>query len=504
MFEPMTTESPGPDVDDPLVAALDAATDAVRVCGSRVSWRTRERVLLDAVRRVSELRSMVESLHLDLVRQVDDRGVATTSPVATSVEGFLRSATSVGAGQARRDVAAARATSPGAPLERFGTALAAGRTSRAHVDVAVRCLERVPAHLAALPAAQQQIVDLLEVAAAEAGPPDMDRTARRLVFLLAPDEADRFDPAAHQRRFLDLHTDATGMVVGRFQLDAVTGAHVTRALDHCSAPRAGADDEPDRRDARQRRADALGTLAETALGVSQPRRGERPRVVLHITPEQLFDLTAGRGDGVRSHDPIGGAGRSATDGARFVAGLGYVEGSGPLGISASRRLACDAVLQRVITTASLGPLDVGREHRIATLAQRRALAFRDGGCIIPGCGARPDWCDAHHIVHWVDGGQTDLANLVLLCPGHHTAVHAGSWHVRVDDGQIVVVPPRWVDPARRPRTVRHHRVADTLARLHRPHDCSPEDSPRTHREAHDGRSGAPDPVAVRARDPVPA
>jgi hypothetical protein len=34
---------------------------------------------------------------------------------------------------------------------------------------------------------------------------------------------------------------------------------------------------------------------------------------------------------------------------------------------------------------------------------------------------------AHHLVHWADGGPTDLDNLVLLCHAHHTLLHEGGW-----------------------------------------------------------------------------
>jgi hypothetical protein len=31
--------------------------------------------------------------------------------------------------------------------------------------------------------------------------------------------------------------------------------------------------------------------------------------------------------------------------------------------------------------------------------------------------------DAHHVVHWADGGETKQDNLVLLCRRHHRFVH---------------------------------------------------------------------------------
>jgi HNH endonuclease len=45
-------------------------------------------------------------------------------------------------------------------------------------------------------------------------------------------------------------------------------------------------------------------------------------------------------------------------------------------------------------------------------------------CVVPGCGATRG-LHAHHIRHWEDGGPTELANLVLLCPYHHRLHHRG-------------------------------------------------------------------------------
>jgi HNH endonuclease len=95
------------------------------------------------------------------------------------------------------------------------------------------------------------------------------------------------------------------------------------------------------------------------------------------------------------------------------------------------------------------PLDVGRTSRVVTPAQRQALAVRDGGCVFPGCSRPLVWCEAHHVWHWLDGGPTDLANLVLLCRAHHRAVHEGGWHLaRGPDGEVTATPPH-----RRPRAV---------------------------------------------------
>ena len=49
---------------------------------------------------------------------------------------------------------------------------------------------------------------------------------------------------------------------------------------------------------------------------------------------------------------------------------------------------------------------------------RRAAEVRDGGCVFAGCGAPSWWCDVHHLLEWIDGGETSLENSALLCERH--------------------------------------------------------------------------------------
>jgi len=85
-------------------------------------------------------------------------------------------------------------------------------------------------------------------------------------------------------------------------------------------------------------------------------------------------------------------------------------------------------------------LDVGRKTRTIPPAIRRALAARDTQCQFPGCTARR--CDAHHLVHWADGGVTNLKNLLLLCRRHHRAMHEGGFSIhRGIDGVVAVLMP---------------------------------------------------------------
>ena len=88
-----------------------------------------------------------------------------------------------------------------------------------------------------------------------------------------------------------------------------------------------------------------------------------------------------------------------------------------------RRIACDAAVIPVILGGDGEILDQGRDQRLFTTAQVRALWVRDQHCTFDDCDAPATWCDAHHLMHWIDGGATDLHNAALLCPHHHTIVH---------------------------------------------------------------------------------
>jgi hypothetical protein len=92
-----------------------------------------------------------------------------------------------------------------------------------------------------------------------------------------------------------------------------------------------------------------------------------------------------------------------------------------------RRLSCDAGLVRVSHSPDGSILDVGRRTRTISPALRRALEYRDRGCRFPGCGLR--FADAHHVKHWADGGETSLSNCVLVCRHHHRLVHEEGWKV---------------------------------------------------------------------------
>ena len=201
----------------------------------------------------------------------------------------------------------------------------------------------------------------------------------------------------------------------------------------------------------QRQADALGRLAECALagGLDRGTAGDRYQVVLHVDAGTLAedaapDTQEHAADGEDAHRDVPAetrrpvrrvaAGCPGPRAGRRQAALAE-DGGIRVGQETARRVACDSATVTMWHGEDGSVLDVGRRTRTISPALRRALAARDGQCRFPGCTARR--CDAHHVRHWADGGETALANLVLLCRRHHRAVHEDGFRVQVDAGDRV-------------------------------------------------------------------
>jgi hypothetical protein len=136
------------------------------------------------------------------------------------------------------------------------------------------------------------------------------------------------------------------------------------------------------------------------------------------------------------------------------------------------RIGCDSSVVVMHEDRDGNLLNIERKSRSIPPALRRALKYRDGGCRFPGCTAKR-FVDGHHIRHWSHGGETGLANLVLLCRVHHRLVHEGGFSVRAQaSGAIVFTRPDGVripfcgghgDDGPGPR--RPDRLPDTAAKL---------------------------------------
>ncbi|WP_353950435.1 DUF222 domain-containing protein [Knoellia sp. S7-12] len=194
---------------------------------------------------------------------------------------------------------------------------------------------------------------------------------------------------------------------------AMTPAQASRleaAIGPLSKPAPNPDTgEADLRCSGQRRVEALDAVLTGAASAEAAHRDPGgAATVVHVSVT-LADLLAGLA-GVD-----GGQGSGAVLGSRARQTM--------LAPSVVRQLACDADVIPVVLGADGEIADLGRVTRLFTLGQRRFLWHRDGQCTFPGCTAPAAWTQAHHVVHWVDGGPSDLENAALLCQRHHTQVH---------------------------------------------------------------------------------
>ena len=214
----------------------------------------------------------------------------------------------------------------------------------------------------------------------------------------------------HRRRRLHVSRTFLGMVRVDGDLDPECGELVLAALGAIADEEAKAGNATDGRTPAQRRADHLGELCRRFLGGrgTGTAGGERPHVSV------LVDLPALQGAGGRCE----------------------WERGEPIHPQTARRILCDAGVSRVVTGGPSEILDVGRRTPVVPLSMRRAVVVRDGGCRFPGCGRPQSWCDAHHVVHWADGGETKVPNLLLLCRPHHRMVHEGqAFQVEMAEGR---------------------------------------------------------------------
>jgi len=408
--------------------------------------------LPDAVlcEQVSALRRQIDRLESVFTSQtgvMHERGSANSEGYATTAA-FLRHVCKLTAGAARGRVDTAGLLNDW-PL--VAAAFAEGTISYPHAAMVTSTLAELPAAIAV--DAQPVLVEAAKLLDTRR----LAQTAQRLRHIVDPDGQGGLDERHYEQRWLEVRATFAGTVAINGVLDAESGAVVLSALESLVGPPAP-DDE---RTGSQRRADALVDLVRAGLDHANlpDVGGERPHLLVLTTLEGL------RGD--RGAPP-----------AELMWG-------GSIGNDTSRRLACDPIVTRVVTTepssslriddATRGsrsnsgasppgvntavwkllldalppqlrgpcqPLDVGRAERLATAPMRKALLIRDRGCAAPGCYCPPGRLEAHHILHWIDGGITAVINLVLLCRRHHRFVHEGGWRIALNqDGSIEFSPP---------------------------------------------------------------
>lgn len=238
------------------------------------------------------------------------------------------------------------------------------------------------------------------------------------------------DNQHHALRELNWYIDDDGSYVLKARLGPEQGARIAQALDAAmdairEEQHNAAEDVSAETPIVARRADALERIADCYLTGEEGAVNGGDRCTIHIHT----DMNTLQADG---------------EGAQAELASG-----GNVSAETSRRLACDCGVVHwledgsdhghAVHTVNTTALDVGRRTRSIPPAIRRALDRRDGGCRFPGCTSRHH-VDAqslprfigYHIRHWADGGETRLANLLLLCRHHHRLVHEGGYSLAMN------------------------------------------------------------------------
>jgi uncharacterized protein DUF222/HNH endonuclease len=311
----------------------------------------------------------------------------------------------VGAGAAKAQVKVAQALGE---MPEVRQSFSAGEVTTSAVIVLAEAKEAHPEAFAS------QEPALLEAAQTK-GVEELRAVVREWSRAVDADQALREAERLRDRRRLDICATGSGTVRVEGELDPENGEAVLTALHGLVDAELRASGGRDMRTPTQRRADALGELCRRYL--DRPDRpivaGERPHLTVTVDVEAL-----------KGH-----------------VGTGQADHVGPIPSEMTRRLACDASLMRVVMAGPSEPLEVGRRTPVVSAGLRRAVVLRDERCRFPGCDRPHAWCDAHHVRHWADGGETNLANLVLLCRPHHRLLHEGGFGLRFADGKTVFRRP---------------------------------------------------------------
>lgn len=388
------------------IAALTAALDTL----AAVDLTATPTVALgEQLVALTRLAARLDAQQLRRLERFDRAGGAAATGAA-STAAWLRHACRLAPAEAASRTGCARRLTD--TLTATAAALAAGEISYRHAAVLSTATTGIPQQ--ATTAAEPTLL----TAARQLNPQQLCTVTTHWRHALDADTTRHDEDTAHAQRRLSISTTLGGTVVLDGQLPAEDGALLLTAIHALAAPQ-----PEDPRTPTQRRADALVELARRALdhGHLPDTGGERPHLTITL---DLATLQAHPG-----------------------APAATADWTGPISAHSARRLACDAGVTRIITDGASEIFDVSRRTRTIRPALHKALTIRDKGCTHPTCDRPPQWCDAHHIHHWADGGPTNLDNLTLLCRHHHRQAHNGHWHI----------PAPRPQPQRRPAEARMRR-----------------------------------------------
>ncbi len=335
----------------------------------------------------------------------------------------------------REDVATALRLSPTAAQNRIDvarvlvghlpntiSALASGEISAAHATVIAK--EAATAIRNGLSEGAVFRVEQTALAHAEFHTPGQVATkVKATIAKLAPEEFEDIVDRARDSRRVSCYPEADGMATVVAILPAEDAQTVMKSIEAYILKR-NQEDEVDAEwsmlSADMKRADALTCIASQALAsmADDVRPHRRP-----ITISVAIDLPTLLG---------------------LAENPGQLAGYGAIPASVARRLAADGNWQRFISDPTTGNLlDFGREKYTPPQELVDYLLARDRICRFPGCRRTGQSLDIDHAHSWESGGETNPANLGLLCRRHHRMKTHGGWSLESNpDGSCLWKSPK--------------------------------------------------------------
>lgn len=414
--------------------------------------RSAEAILIETTGQVVE-RSSAAAVADRMTTRLGCRSVAElvqrTTRVSRRTAGDLATASRV----VMREVAPTSGELLPAELPMMRAALSAGEVGVDGVLAVAQPLRGCPAGRVALLAADEELAASARGEGVDAAPPASADELRALATVwsmyLDQDGAEPREARALRKRGLSLGACRDNLVPVRGNLLPEVAGQLERLFDSILNPKLegvsasswpvfvdapeteGDDPSPGSAELRtrvQKQHDALATILTVAAasGALPQLGGAAPTLVISVRAD---DLEARRG-------------------------FGHLEGCDePISLAAARHVACSGAVQRVAFDDEGRIIALGTLERVFTHHQRRAIALRDGECIIPGCAVRAAWCEIHHVDEHVNGGPTHTDNGVLLCFFHHRTLDTSGWQIRMSGGVPEVRGPYWWDARMRWRPV---------------------------------------------------
>ena len=266
---------------------------------------------------------------------------------------------------------------------------------------------------------------------------------------------------AWQARSLKRTCHPDGMMSIYVELPREQGELVMKALEMAMAADAG--DTADEAATTTGEKDSVAQAAEQATANTKDKAGKRDTAAQKLAEYQQSNaFFARQADALvavaRGYlSGTGGVKQAKSDNYQVVvhvdaAALQDKGGKSDLPVESVRRIACDADLVAVIRDAKGNLLNLGRKHRVVSPQLKRALLARDKCCTYPSC-SHEQFLEAHHVMHWADGGETSLENTRLVCNRHHRLLHeggftihknfAGEWYFKTAEGKVLPEAPMY-------------------------------------------------------------